>query len=81
MKYDGYHRKMMFKVICIGNKLLKHWNPSKSEEEDADEYVEKRIELNGQFEKELGQLGSTEIVEDIVADVKTPPGGNATGVD
>ena len=25
MKYDRYHRKMMFEVICIINKLRKHW--------------------------------------------------------
>ena len=47
----------------------------------SDEYVEKRHELNGQFERELGLLGSSEIVDDIVAEVRTPPGANTTGVD
>ena len=32
MKYDGYHQKLMFKVICITIKLVKHWKTSKYEE-------------------------------------------------
>ena len=39
----------------------------------ADEYEGKVASLDEQFEKDLALMNSTEIVEDIVADVKTPP--------
>ena len=30
MKYDGYHREMMFKVICMQNKLLRNMKKNMS---------------------------------------------------
>jgi hypothetical protein len=39
----------------------------------SDNYVEKRDKLNQQFEKELINQNSANIVEEIVGDVKTPP--------
>ena len=39
----------------------------------ADDYVDKRREINEIFEAELAQQGSADIVEEIVGEVKTPP--------